>query len=329
MKCDSTMMKKTARALVLLLPSVGLLACGHGSESQTILGTLEWDRVELLANESETIVRIEVIEGQRVEEQQLLLQLDSRLAQARLAAAIATREKSRAHLDEVLRGPREERVAEAQALLEGAESRLFEANLEVQRQTELVDRKLASEAILDRLIAIRDSRQAELESAVQNLKAVTVGSTDEEIRQARFALQLAKAEVAGQQLLLQRLEVLAPVAGIIDSVPLKKGSQPRSGEVVAVLLAGRPFARAYLPEPLKARVNVGDRLAVSIDGVDRQLQGRVRYLSREAAFTPYFSLAQRDRSRLVFEMELEFDDPDVSMLAAGIPLQVLVPDRAP
>ena len=312
--------KLTAKTTVLLSLLLVLAACQPESEPHTLLGTLEWDRVELQASESETIVRIEVTEGQRVEKQQPLLLLDSRLAQARLDAAIAGRERSRAGFDEVLRGPREERIAEARALLKGIESRLLEATQEVRRQTELVARNLASEASLERLVAVRDSSHAERESAVQNLKAATEGSTEEEVRQVQFALQAAEAEVTIQQLRLEKLTVLAPVAGIIDSLPLKTGSQPRNGEVIAVLLAGRPFARTYLPEPLKARIKLGDRFAVSVDGVDRQFQARVRYLSREAAFTPYFSLAQRDRSRLVFEMELEFDDPEVSTLAAGIPL---------
>jgi HlyD family secretion protein len=320
------MMTKT---FVLLLLTMGLVACKQAAEPQELLGTLEWDRVELVANESEMIVRLEVVEGQRIEEQQLLMVLDQRVAQARLDGAIASQGESQALLDEVLRGPREERIAEARAVLEGSEARLADSTGQVQRQIELVAQKLSSEAILDRLIAIRDSNQAELDSAVQNLKAANEGNTEEEIRQAQFGLQLAEAEVAMQQLLLQRLEVMAPVAGVIDSIPLKLGSQPRTGEAVAVLLTGSPFARVYLPEPLKARVNVGDQFAVRIDGVNDLLQARVRYLSREAAFTPYFSLEQRDRSRLVFEMELEFDDPDVSKLAAGIPLQVLVPDLLP
>jgi HlyD family secretion protein len=320
---------KVGEILLMLLIAAGLAACEDRTQPRIVLGTLEWDRVELLANQSETILRIDVAEGDSVEENQLLLMQDQRLAKARLEGAIAARENARARLDEVLRGPREEVIAEARAVLQGAESRLLEAELEVKRQTELVQRKLASDSTLDRLVTLRDSRAAERESANQNLKAAIEGSTDEEVRQAQFSLQRAATEVNVQEVHLQRLSIKAAVAGVIDSIPLKVGAQPRVGEVVIVLLSGRPFARAYLPEPLKAAVQVGDQFMVRIDGLEAEQPARVRFLSREAAFTPYFSLAERDRSRLVFEMELEFENPDIDALSAGLPLQVLIPDSQP
>jgi len=312
--------------LLLALFCLGLIACSGDTEPQLVLGTLEWDRVELRARESEIITEAVVKQGQRVESQQLLLQLDSTLAQTRLDGAIAARERARARLDEVLRGPRVQQVVAARAVREGAESQLLEAELEVKRQQNLVDKKLASKATLDRVIALRDSKLAARDSASEDLKLALEGSSEEEIRQARSALEVAQAEAAAQVLRLQRLAVRAPVAGVVESLPLKTGSQPRIGEVVVVLLAGQPYARAYLPEPLKSGVSVGSQFLVSIDGIEKPLKARVRYLSREAAFTPYFSLAQRDRSRLVFVMELEFEDPQVTDLAAGLPLQVWIPD---
>jgi HlyD family secretion protein len=55
----------------------------------------------------------------------------------------------------------------------------------------------------------------------------------------------------------------------------------------------------------------------------------VRYVSAEAAFTPYYALTQKDRSRLAYLAEITLDDPAAQALPAGQPIQVLVPADRP
>jgi HlyD family secretion protein len=59
-----------------------------------------------------------------------------------------------------------------------------------------------------------------------------------------------------------------------------------------------------------------------IDGVDAPLHGTVRYVSAEASFTPYYSLTQKDRTRLSYVAEITVDDPKAADLPAGVPVQV-------
>ena len=63
----------------------------------------------------------------------------------------------------------------------------------------------------------------------------------------------------------------------------------------------------------------------AVDGRAERLQGTVRFVSAEAAFTPYYALTQQDRSRLAYLAEITLDDPAAQALAAGLPIQVLVP----
>jgi HlyD family secretion protein len=48
----------------------------------------------------------------------------------------------------------------------------------------------------------------------------------------------------------------------------------------------------------------------------------VRYVAADAAFTPYFALTQRDRSRLAFLAEVEVTGPEAGSLPAGVPVEV-------
>ena len=48
----------------------------------------------------------------------------------------------------------------------------------------------------------------------------------------------------------------------------------------------------------------------------------MRYISAEAAFTPYYALTQKDRARLSYLAEVALDDPRAAVLPVGVPVQV-------
>jgi HlyD family secretion protein len=101
------------------------------------------------------------------------------------------------------------------------------------------------------------------------------------------------------------------------------GERPTPGAPVAVVLAdGRVFVRMHVPEPLRAAYTAGTRVTLSADGVAAPFGGTVRYVSDEASFTPYYSLTQKDRSRLAFLAEVTVDDPGAAALPSGLPVQV-------
>jgi len=97
------------------------------------------------------------------------------------------------------------------------------------------------------------------------------------------------------------------------------------GAPLAVLLAeGPPFARVYIPEPVRARVSVGDTLTIRVDGIDAAMTGTVRWISVEPAFTPYYALNREERSRLMYLAEIQLGE-DAAALPSGLPAQVELP----
>ena len=69
------------RQILISIALIGLAGCGQ--DPNTAVGTLEWDRVELIAERSEPIVEIQHREGDRLAEGEVILRLDPRRAQAR------------------------------------------------------------------------------------------------------------------------------------------------------------------------------------------------------------------------------------------------------
>jgi len=123
--------------------------------------------------------------------------------------------------------------------------------------------------------------------------------------------------------LLERLKLRAPVDGVIEALPYRLGERPPLGAAVVIMLAsGMPFARVYVPEPERAGLRAGQSLSVKVDGVAQVFTGTLRYVAGEASFTPYYSLTQKDRSRLAYLAEIDLPAPAALELPVGLPVEV-------
>src|SRR5690606_7991401 len=196
-------------------------------------------------------------------------------------------------------GARVETIDEARARVAAARAALERDERELQRVVGLVERPLVSQSRVDEARAARGRSRAVLREAEALLIALVRGTRIEQIEQARAALAAAESALRELQLTDARLVVKATRAGIVEALPYEKGERPPAGSPVAVLLAdSAPYARLYVPQPVRVRMRPGTRMLVHVDGLTAPLSGVVRFVSSEAAFTPYFALTQRDRSRL-------------------------------
>ena len=125
---------------------------------------------------------------------------------------------------------------------------------------------------------------------------------------------------------LSELSVVATRDAYLDSLTWHIGERVTMGSTLAVLLANdSPYARVYIPEPWRARLHVGDRKKVRVDGLEQIFTGQLRWIANDPAFTPYYALNASDRARLVYLAE--FDIEDGEQLPTGIPAQVLLSDE--
>lgn len=309
--------------LLLVLLGLGLCACTEDPSRLPSLGTLERDRIELVAEADEVLLELPVREGEHVAAGTLLARLDPGRIGAQADRARGARDEAKARLAELERGPRAEQIREARAVLTGAESGLRTAERELERAKALAREDYASRSRLDQASQGSAATLSARDAARARLEALETGSTAEELARGRSALAEAEAALAEAELRLARLELRAPTAGLVDALPFKVGERPPPGAVLAVLLAdGTPYARVHVPEPVRARLSPGTRARVRIDGFPEPFEGRLRTIAHEAAFTPYFALTQRDRSRLSYLAEVDVTSPAAAGLPTGVPLEV-------
>lgn len=311
-----------------LLLATALAIAGCDTLEPMAVGQTAWDRVELVSEAPEPITAIQVTEGDAVVEGEVILRQDPERVAAQLAQARDARDQAAARLAELRRGPRSERIQEARARLEGAESRLANAGKQLARVEDLLERGLSTPAERDDAEAARDTARSEVNQARAALAALLEDTTLEELEQSESALAQAEARVRELQVVNDRLTVRAPRDGVVDALPFEAGERPPAGATVAVLLVGeRPYARVFVPEPQRIRLQPGDRVPVHVDGLGRPLEGRVRFVASDPAFTPFFALTEHDRSRLSYLAEIDLPAGEGRPLPAGIPVQVELPDE--
>jgi HlyD family secretion protein len=309
------------RNYIVTLTALLAVSCGGAENPNLVVGELASDRHELTAETNEPIVRIAVAEGDEVAAGQVLVEQDTARAAARLAEAEAALGQAQARLDELVRGPRSEQITAARANVEGATQDLEFRQSELERVREVHARGLASPDLLDRTRAALDAAQANLKLRLAQLEELLAGTTIEQLAQAEQAVKQATAIRDGARINLERLVIHAPVDGIAESRLFELGERPNPGQPLMVVLAGQqPYARVYVPERLRIHVAPGDVVDVHIDGLDEPVKGRVRWVSSEAAFTPYFALTERDRGRLSYAAKLDLDI-DRERLPDGVPVE--------
>jgi len=305
----------------LLRPACALLAlAGCGQDAPRALGTLEWDRITLPAPAAERIVGIEVSEGQQVHAGDTLLRLEPTLNESQLAAAAAQARQSNAALAELRAGPRSEELARARATLAAAEAQAVDARAQFNRLEPLGKQGVIAAADVDRARATADNADAQVRAAREALRELEHGSRAEDVAQGEAAAQAAQAQAGAQRVLLDKLTLLAPRDGQVDSIPYKLGDQAPVGAPLVVMLAGAaPFARVYVPERLRAGVKVGTTTTVHVDGSSTAWPGTVRMIRSDPTFTPYYALTGQDAERLSYLAEIQLTAA-ASALPAGVPL---------
>jgi HlyD family secretion protein len=312
-------MRVEARLLVPILFAAGTLAGCAERGPAPIVGALEWDRVAVTAELAEPVLSWAVAEGDHVAAGTVLLELDARRQDARIAEAVSQVAAAEAQLAELTHGARIETIDAARANLARARAAQQDAETEHARVAELRKRELVAQSVVDQALAARNQRRAETQAAEAQLRELTQGTRPEQIEQAKAAVGAARAALETLKLTRERLTVRAPRKGRVDALPFRPGDQPPVGaELVSMLVGDTPYARVFVPAPQRAQLTIGARFDVHVEGVAEPFPATLRSIRSEPSFTPYYALAGDDASRLVYAAELLLDGG--AELPAGLPV---------
>jgi len=244
--------------------------------------------------------------GSFVETGDLLCRLDPGTRDATLAEARARLAEAEARVPEAkARVPESEaRVEEAQARVQEAQALLDEALINANAATKLSEGGFASQTrVASTQAAVRGaeaavvSANAGLKSAASGLESVAAG-----IQAAKAGVEGARAAVAAAAKEIDRLAIVAPFAGLLETDTAELGSLLQPGDLCATVMQLNPIMLVgFVPETEVTRVELGAAAQAELVSGNR-VSGSVVFLSRAA-----------DPTTRTFRVEIEVPNPDLAL----------------
>jgi HlyD family secretion protein len=292
-------------------------------------GWVEADLLFVGADEPGRITTLAVKEGEAVRHGQALFSLQSDIQDAEWQQARAALDEAKARL---AKAEAAQQRPEEVAVLEAQEAR-YKAAIEQSRPDYERAQRLTTQGVspatrLEQAKAAFERDQAQLVEIKRQIEVARLKSRTEDIEAAREVVKQAKARVASAETRRQQRSVAAPADGVVQEIYFREGEIASAGRpVVSLLPPGNLKLRFFVPQGILPQIAVGDEVLVHCDGCASDIRARVRFLSRQAEFTPPVIFSSEERAKLVFRVEAIPAQPD--LLRVGQPVSISMAHEAP
>jgi len=303
----------------------------------TYSGTVEAATISNLAFQvAGKVARVLVTEGQKVEKDQILAELDRAEFAAAQDQAKATLEKSEqglgqssAQLD-ISRKTLPDDVARAEATLSSARDVLAEAKSNKERYDQLYARQVVSKKEWEGVTLTYDTaraRVAEAEAMLRQAKSNLgrIGVTEREMESARAQVAASKAALEQARIQFDRTQLRAPFPGIVTSKNIEPGEAATpTRQAITLSDLSSVKVKIYVGETEIGRVKPGQKADVKVDShPGKTFEGTVTFISPEGEFTPKIIQTQKERVKLVYLVEITVPNPNLE-LKTGMPADAVL-----
>jgi len=274
-------------AAVTVAWSISLSACGN--RSNAVSGTIEVDEVHVGPRSGGRVEKIFAWEGDTLRAGQPIVQLEATELQAR-------RDLAAAQINTAIHD------ADAQ------QAQLDFLRDDAKRQQDLLKRKVVSPSDSERAVSAARAQEKNVEAA-------------------KMRVVQARAQLGDIDAQLAEMQVIAPTDSILEVLLVKIGDVlPANREVATLLLPQHLWVRVFVPEPWLGLIKVGDHVRVRVDSFpNKDFDGMVEQVNRQAEFTPRNVQTVEDRIRQVFGVKIRLPNND-DRLRAGMSADVYFPN---
>ncbi len=305
----------------LIFPLLLLSACG-GNGDNTFQGYIEGDFVDVAPEVGGRLIQVAVRRGGDVKSGDLLFRIDDTEAAAAVVQAESEMARAQAQLANLLQGQRPPEIAVIEAQIAEAQAALDNAQKDFERQKALFDRKVVSEAQLDRARQTIDVAEARVTAAERQRDVAAMPARTPEIAAGEGAVNAARAALVQAKTRATKYVVKAPAAGRIEDVFYEEGEVATAGQsVISLLPPQKRKVVFFVPEAARPGLSPGGSVAISCDGCPANLAAEVTFLGTEAEYTPPIIFSRENRGKLVFRAEAELA-PGAAALPLGQPVDV-------
>lgn len=311
-----------SRTLVFLMFSV-LTGCDK-APADLVQGYVEGEYVYVASPYGGALATLSVRRGTEVAAGDALFALEHISEKAARDEAERKLSQARANLEDRRKGKRPSEIASLRAQLQQAQAALQLSLREVARQEGLAAVPGAAvEVEVDRARSARDQNQQRVSQLEADLNTALLGSRTDQVTAAEAEVRAKEAALAKAEWDLAQKRQLAPKTGLVFDTLYREGEWVPAGRPVVVLLPPDHIkVRVFVSQLRLGAIRLGDAVQVMVDGVQGSLLGKVSYISPKAEYTPPMLYSQGSRDKLVFLVEVLFEQTVAVKLHPGQPVDV-------
>lgn len=209
---------------------------------------------------SGVVSEVRVEENSLVKEGDVLVRLDPRDAESRVAQASAQVAHAEAQV-----GQSRSQITDARAKVAQAEAQFEKADADFHRVKDLADKKVASKQELDAASAAYDSSKAAVDAA-----RATGDSSEAALRMAEAGKQTDQAVLDDAKLQLSYTVVKAPSSGRVGRRNVEVGNHVQPGQPIFAVVEPNVWIEANFKETQLARMHAGQAVEVTIDAIPNE-----------------------------------------------------------
>lgn len=287
-----------------------------------VSGNIEAIEVDLSFRIAGQINSLPIMEGDRVNKDQVIATLDTDTLEALRGSAQSEIATARAVLDELEAGTREEEIKSARAISKAAESRLANARDEYERHLSLYKGGAISASAHDSKEMAFKVATEEYNNSVQRLTELERGPREEQIRAARSRFERSRWELKRIELDIKHSSLQSPINGVVLVKANELGEVILPGATVATVAEiDEVWLKGYVGEKDLGRIKLGQKAQITIDTYpDKFYQGIVTFISTRAEFTPKNVQTREERIKQVYRVKITIPNRNQD-LKIGMPAE--------
>jgi HlyD family secretion protein len=228
------------------------------------------------------VEKISVVEGQQVRKGQLLLELDVKDAEARLAESRSKLLRAEEDLRVAKGGGRSDEAAKT----EGALATAVALRDRLQRNHDALERLIAQQAATKEELAANELELAKAQSQVTQLTAAKQEferGVRLDANRASLQVEQLRSEVAALEEKVRDGRITAPGDGTLYSLPVKGGDYVKVGDLLVEMAdLHKVRVRAFIDEPELGGLETGEQVRITWDALpNRTWTGKTQVIPKQ------------------------------------------------
>jgi len=220
--------------------------------------------------------------------------------------------------------PRKEEIDEAEALLSIEEAQFKNARKEFDRYKKLSLSNSVTREEMEKRELLFDTSKGRLDAAKARLSLLKAGTKEELVKAQKMEIEHLKSMLEEIEIKRSHMSLYSPINGVVLTRNFEIGELVGIGGIVATIGDfDECWVKVYIPSTRLADIRIDQEVDVHIDSkITPLLKGRIKEISKQAAFAPRMNLREDQREDLYYAVKVSITNSS-NAIKQGMPADVI------